>query len=105
MLKNNGIKISLYTLSSLKPINEKELTKKLKKYSCIMTVEENNFLGGLGSTISSIVAKYSINCLHKTVSTNDKTLKIVGDQDFLRKRLEMDADSLVKKIKKLIKLL
>jgi transketolase C-terminal domain/subunit len=67
-----------------------------------MTVEENNFLGGLGSTIASIISKYSINCIHKYVSTNDKTLKIVGDQGFLRKQLRMDSVSLVKKIKKLI---
>ncbi len=68
-----------------------------------MTVEENNYLGGLGSTISSIISKYSINNIHETVSTNDKTLKIVGDQEFLRKELKMDANSLVKKIKKIIK--
>ena len=103
ILKKNGLKISLYTMSSLKPINEKKLIKNLKKYSCIMTVEENNFLGGLGSTIASIINKYSINCIHEIVSTNDKTLKIVGDQEYLRKQLEMDTNSLVKKIKKLVK--
>ena len=89
-------------MSSLKPIDEKKLIKNLKRYSYIMTVEENNFLGGLGSTIASIINKYSINCIHESVSTNDKTLKIVGDQKFLRKQLEMDSVSLVKKINKLI---
>jgi transketolase len=102
ILKKNGLKISLYSMSSLKPIDEKKLIKNLKRYSYIMTVEENNFLGGLGSTIASIINKYSINCIHESVSTNDKTLKIVGDQKFLRKQLEMDSVSLVKKINKLI---
>lgn len=102
ILKKDKLKISLYSMSSLKPIDEKNLIKKLKKYSCIMTVEENNFLGGLGSTIASIINKYSIDCVHECVSTNDKTLKIVGDQEFLRKQLEMDSASLVKKARKLI---
>jgi transketolase len=102
MLKKNKIEISLYTLSSLKPIHEKKLIKTLKKYPIIMTVEENNYLGGLGSTIASILSKYSINCVHKIVSTNDITLKIVGNQEFLRKQLGMDANSLFRKIKKLI---
>lgn len=101
LLKKNKLNISLYTMSSIKPINEKLMIKTLKKYSLIVTVEENNFLGGLGSTISTIINKYSIDCIHKIVSTNDKTLKIVGDQAFLRKKLGMDAESLVKKIKKL----
>lgn len=101
LLKKNKLNISLYTMSSIKPINEKLMIKTLKKYSLIVTVEENNFLGGLGSTISTIINKYSIDCIHKIVSTNDKTLKIVGDQAFLRKQLGMDAENLVKKIKKL----
>ena len=99
MLKKNKIEASLYTLSSLKPIHEIKLIKILKKYSIIMTVEENNYLGGLGSLIASIISKYSINCIHKIVSTNDRTLKIVGNQEFLRKQLGMDANSLFKKIK------
>jgi len=66
-----------------------------------VTVEENNFLGGLGSTIASIISKYSINCRHKIISTDDTTLKIVGDQNFLRKELGMDANNLVRIIKKL----
>ena len=100
-LQTKKINISLYTLSSLKPINEKNLIKTLKNYHTIVTVEENNFLGGLGSTIASIINKYSINCRHKIISTNDTTLKIVGDQNFLRKELGMDANNLVKTIKRL----
>tara|TARA_B100000925_G_C22007670_1_gene474453 strand:+ start:2269 stop:3189 length:921 start_codon:yes stop_codon:yes gene_type:complete len=101
-LRQNKINISLYTLSSLKPIDEKDLVKTLKKYRVILTVEENNFLGGLGSTIAAIINKYSIKCKQNIVSTDDTTLKIVGDQKFLRKELKMDANSLISKIKKLI---
>jgi transketolase len=103
ILKKKKTNISLYTLSSLKPIDEIKLIKTLKRYRVIITVEENNFLGGLGSTIASIITKYSIKCIHKIVSTNDKTLKIVGDQEFLRKQLGMDANSLVSKVESLIK--
>ena len=35
------------------------------------------------------------------ISTDDTTLKIVGDQNFLRKELRMDANNLVRIIKKL----
>ena len=100
-LQSKKINISLYTLSSLKPINEKNLIKTLRNYHTIVTVEENNFLGGLGSTIASIINKYSINCKHKIISTDDKTLKIVGDQNFLRKKLGMDANTMVKTITRL----
>ena len=79
------------------------MIKTIKRYRVIITVEENNFLGGLGSTIATIITKYSIKCIHKIVSTNDKTLKIVGDQEFLRKQLGMDANSLVSKVESLIK--
>ena len=102
-LKKIKLQISLYTLTTLKPINEKNFIKTFSKYSCIVTVEENNFLGGLGSTIASLINRHSIKIIHEMISTNDKTLKIVGDQKYLRKQIGIDKVTLVKKIKKLIK--
>jgi len=96
--------ISIYTLSSLKPINETHLKNVLKKYKFIFTVEENNYLGGLGSTIAYIITKYSLKTKLKIFSTNDRTLKIVGDQNYLRKKIGIDCISICSEIKKVFKL-
>ena len=101
--KANNSSISIYTLSSLKPIDEIHLKNILKKYKFIFTVEENNYLGGLGSTIASIITKYSLKTKLKIFSTNDHTLKIVGDQNFLRKKIGIDHLAISSEIKKVFK--
>jgi transketolase len=101
--KLNEINIypAFYSLSSLKPLNKKNIIQELKKYKIVLTVEENNFIGGLGSTFSYLINKNDLRIKHYSLSTEDKTLKIVGDQNFLRKKIGLDSMGIFKKIKKL----
>jgi len=101
--KANSSRISIYTLSTLKPIDEIHLKNILRKYKFIFTIEENNYIGGLGSTISSIITKYSLKTRLKIFSTNDQTLKIVGDQNYLRKKIGIDYLTISSEIKKVFK--
>ena len=51
-----GLNIALINIHTLKPVNEF-----LQKYTLLVSVEEHNILGGLGSMISEIITKYGIN--------------------------------------------
>lgn len=101
-LKLRNIYPSLYSLPSLKPLNDKQIISVIRKYKHIITVEENNNIGGLGSTISNLIHKYKIKNLYfHTLSTNDQTLKIVGDQEYLRSKVGIDSKGIEKKIIKI----
>lgn len=100
-LENKKITPSLYTLSSLKPLNKKKILSTLRNYDSILTVEENNYIGGLGSTISHLIHTNNKKIKFFSLSTQDTILKIVGDQNFLRKKVGIDCASIQKKILKI----
>lgn len=101
-IKLRNISPSLYSLPSLKPLNEKQIISEIRKYKHIVTVEENNNIGGLGSTISNLIHKFKIKNLYfHSLSTNDQILKIVGNQDYLRSKVGIDAKGIENSIIKI----
>jgi len=52
ILEEKGLKGTILSMHTIKPVNTKVLGNFLKKYRHIITVEEHTLLGGLGSIIS-----------------------------------------------------
>ena len=55
-------KIGLGNLSSIKPIDLKVLKKLSKKTKKIITVEDHNIMGGLGSAVNESLVKIKSKC-------------------------------------------
>lgn len=51
LLKNEGISARLVNMASIKPIDRELLIDSAKKTGCVLTVEEHNVIGGLGSAV------------------------------------------------------
>lgn len=51
LLKNEGISARLVNMASIKPIDRDLLIDSAKKTGCVLTVEEHNVIGGLGSAV------------------------------------------------------
>ncbi len=56
LLKEDGIDAGVLNVSSIKPINEKAVIDILNNYPAALTVEQHNYINGLGSTIAEIIA-------------------------------------------------
>ena len=56
-LEKNGIEIEVMNLSTVKPLDEKALIMLAKKTGRIVTVEEHQIRGGMGSAVSECLAK------------------------------------------------
>ena len=56
-LEKNGIEIEVMNLSTVKPLDEKALIMLAKKTGRIVTVEEHQISGGMGSAVSECLAK------------------------------------------------
>lgn len=57
MLTEKGISARVIDMVSLKPIDEDLIVKAAKETGCIVTAEEHNIFGGLGSLVASVTAK------------------------------------------------
>ncbi|NMH28161.1 transketolase family protein [Flavobacterium silvaticum] len=55
-LEAKGISAEVINIHTIKPLDEEAILKSVKKTGCIVTAEEHNFLGGLGESVSRVLA-------------------------------------------------
>lgn len=56
-LEKENISVRLVDMASIKPIDEELLLTCAKETGCIVTAEDHNVIGGLGSAVSEVLAK------------------------------------------------
>ena len=56
-LKARGISASVLDLHTIKPIDEEAITKFAQKCGCVVTVEEHNIMGGMGSAVAEVLGE------------------------------------------------
>ena len=83
-LQRNNINIGIIDVFLLKPLDEESLFNVMKKYKCIITIEEG-FInkGGLDSLIMGILSDRNSSIKLKRMGFDDKYLFKYGSRDFL----------------------
>ncbi len=59
LLEAEGVSVRLINMASIKPIDADAIVKAAKETGCILTVEEHNIIGGLGSAVAEVVCESS----------------------------------------------
>lgn len=96
-LSDEGIEVDLINMASIKPIDKDILVESAKKTGLVITVEDHNIIGGLGSAVCEALSEeYPVKILRMGV--NDK-FGASGSADELIKAYGFDEDSIVKKVK------
>lgn len=57
MLKNSGISAAVVNVPTIKPIDKEGIASYAKSTGLIVTIEDHNIIGGLGSAVSEVVAE------------------------------------------------
>jgi len=90
-LKNKGISLGVVSMHTLKPIDEEVIIKSIDNSGGIITLEENNLMGGLGSAVAEVcLDKGYYPKKFKRIGMKDKYSSVVGSQEYLRNYYEMD---------------
>lgn len=59
LLEEDGISCAIYNMHTIKPIDKEGLSQIFKKYKMIVTVEEHNQIGGMGSAVAEYKATFA----------------------------------------------
>ena len=94
-LKEYGIEASLYSFHTIKPIDKKAIIEASNSKYGIITLEDNNIIGGLGSAVSELLTSEKQSCLVKRIGIPD-LYPIIGSDSELYEYYGMDALSIVK---------
>ena len=99
ILQKSGITSTVVNMHTVKPIDKDCIIKETKSKKLIVTVEEHNIIGGLGSAIAEILVNLDQKAKLLNIGINDKYCKS-GSYQFLLKNYGLTTDKIVNNIKK-----
>ncbi len=99
-LAKEGINVDLINIHTIKPLDVQAILKSVKKTGCVVTAEEHQIAGGLGESVSQVLAT-NHPAPQEFVAVND-TFGESGAPDELMKKYGLTADNIVEAAKKAI---
>jgi len=90
----------LISMPSIKPFDNSKINELLSKQIPIMTLEEHNLIGGLGSAVAEIIATSGKSIPFKRIGINDVFSHSVGSHNYQRKMINFNEKPSVDFLKK-----
>ena len=104
ILSDSNIECRVLSLYSIKPIDIDAIKSACDDTLGIITIEEGNLAGGMGSAISEVCLDNGFKPkIFYRFGLNNKYSAVVGSQKYLRTHYKIDSNSLAFKIKSLFK--
>lgn len=94
-LSRSGIGAMVISLSSIRPLDRDALATLLRPHRSVISVEEHNVNGGVGSIVAETLAEHGIGSRLRRLGVPDGGYAIAGDRASTRQDLGIDAASLV----------
>jgi transketolase len=102
-LIKDGIKCRILSMHTIKPIDNEAIIKAATETGGIITLEEHTVDGGLGGAVGEVIldnGTYPKKFMKMGLRAGFST--IVGSQNYLRTRYELDETALIANVKKLL---
>lgn len=99
-LEEKGISAEVINIHTIKPLDKEAILKSVRKTGCIVTAEEHNYLGGLGESISGVLA-LNQPTPQEFVAVND-VFGESGTPEALMEKYGLNAASIIEKVQKVI---
>ena len=96
--EEDGIKVEVVNNHTIKPMDEKVITESAKRAGAVVTVEEHQAMGGMGSAVAEVLAKNNPVPI-EFVGVNDRFGES-GEPEELIEKFGLGADSILEAIKK-----
>lgn len=99
-LQKDNFSLAVYSMPTIKPLNEKKLLDIIENYPIVFTLEEHSVIGGLGSAVSEIIAESEISVRVKRIGIPDSFVSVAGSMDYLLDRNGLSPEKIATSIKK-----
>ncbi len=97
LLEQEGIRIAVLNAFTWKPMDAETLAEYARSCGCVVTAENHNILGGLGSAVANSLSR-SCPVPVEMVGVEDEFGE-VGTEDFLRRRFDLTAEHIVRAVR------
>lgn len=97
----DGIKARVINMHTIKPIDEEAILRAVHETRRVITVEDHNVIGGLGSAVAEVVAKSGKACAFEILGIPD-TFSIIGLHEDLMAHYKIDTNGILEKVRELM---
>lgn len=98
LLAKEGIIPTIYTFPTVKPLDTDTVRACAKEHELIVTCEEHNVVGGLGSAVAEVLARTSHRARLMPVGMEDTYCTAVGSQSYLREQYGLSGGQIARRI-------
>jgi transketolase len=96
-----GIKVRVINMHTIKPIDEEAVLNAVMDTRRIITVEDHEVMGGLGSAVAEVVAKSGKACAFKMLG-HQNAFSTIGLQEDLLALANIDANGIAQSIQEIM---
>ncbi len=98
---SDGLSVRVINMHSIKPIDEEAIMKAVIETRRILTVEEHNVVGGLGTAVADVIAASGKGCAFTKVGIPDCYAEIGYPED-LYAHYQLDSSGIIDKVRKIM---
>lgn len=103
-LEKEGINARVVSMHTIKPIDKEAILDAAKNTGGIITVEEHNLSGGLGSAVAEVLADSNISPkVFSRFALPDVNVSLIGHQEWIRDQYGLSAEKIAKRVKEVLK--
>ncbi len=103
MLAREGVRASVVNMHTIKPIDRGEILRCAKETGAILTVEEHNIIGGLGSAVAEVLAEEFVHpVLFRRIGINDAYIRMNAEHAELQREFGLDSDGIAWAVRQLL---
>ena len=104
MLKKDGINCRVVSMHTIKPIDKDMILDSAKNTGGIVTVEEHNLMGGLGSAVAEVLCDENVMpAKFKRLAFPDVNVAKIGGQKWIRDQYGLQANGIAQSVRELFK--
>lgn len=100
--KADGLKVRVLDMHTIKPIDRDAIIKAVTETRRIITVEDHNIIGGLGSAVAEVVVESGKACAFKKLGVQD-TFAPIGLHEDIMSHLGIDANGIIEAVRVVMK--
>lgn len=100
--RREGVKCSLISFHTLKPFDHLKVAELIDSEIPIITLEEHNIIGGLGSIVAEQIAESGRGVKFKRIAIPDQYSHFVGSQTYIREKFGLSESQIVSTIRSFI---
>lgn len=101
--KSDGLKVRVLNIHTIKPIDREAIIKAAVETRRIITVEDHNVIGGLGSAVAEVVVESGKGCAFKKLGLQDEFAPIGLHEDIMS-IVGIDANGIIEAIREVMKM-